>query len=208
MIPKRAIQVVLLLFAILGVSGCATNITYAIRDREGSPWLEVQNPIGLLFGNYIGDIEKNGIIFSRIVINKPRAACNDQSQIEMQLPNTFDLSSHALLKEVKESIQTEGNSVQILLVDNLDVVKSEAWSGYPRTVIFSRLAMQNTTPRVFYRYGPEPLDFRYASIEEDLKWICRSRTLYIARTILLPFAAVFDFLTFPIQLISLRLTNR
>jgi uncharacterized protein YceK len=202
MIKKRVAKVALVLIAIIGTSGCATVITNGIRETEQSPGMEVRHRNGKLDGNYIGNIERNGIIFSRIVINEPRAACDDHSQIEMQIPHNLDKSSLPFLTEAKDNFQEKDNPVEIILDGNdkvVELIKSEPWVGYPRKIIFRH--NWKTPPTVFYRFGPGQSEFRDESIEEDIKWVCRSRSLYIGTTILLPFAVVFDVFTFPVQII-------
>lgn len=205
---RYAAIIILGLMAVLGISGCATVVVNGFRETEGSPGLEVRSRSSSLEGSYIGNTEIEGNKYARIVILEPRAVCDDQSQIEMLLPLSSEKVARPLLKEFRQPETEKGKLVTIRL-DVFDkskageLTKAESWQGHPDIIIF-RHEMKDP-PTLLYRFGPAPADLRDEGIENDLKWVCRSRSAYFSSIALLPFAVVFDVITFPMQLLIIAL---
>jgi uncharacterized protein YceK len=205
---KHVTKIMIVIIVFLGTSGCATVVVNGFRETEGSPSLEVRSRSSSLDGSYIGNVEIDGYEFARIVILEPRAACEDHSQIEMLLPLSAEKAAHPRLKEITGAVTEKGKTIAIRInvfdkSKARELTKAESWQGYPDNIIFRHEV--DDPPTVLYRFGPAPSDVRDESVEDDLEWVCRSRAAYIGSIALLPFAVVFDILTFPVQLIIIAL---
>lgn len=225
---KTILSLWLFLFSLtlfLSLTSCATMAVNQLINHPQSDFVDEFTPTNHgLTGTYSGLETINGHRYASIMVLPDSNDCKERPVIELLLPMEKNSDAKATLrfgKFTKEQLtggdRYAGQPVRIVFYSssndnemNIDksmtlMLSGHNWRGYPSVVIVGYKKGSHYIDRLAYRIDPEVNDLLVRPFDCNglchSAWTCKNKGNNAAGIILTPFAAVFDFITAPVQVL-------